>query len=67
MSKVRLPVLDRLEITEADIVSILADIKELKAENAVLKAENAQLRARLDRLENPTPDNLMMGFLQGVK
>ncbi|TWT12051.1 hypothetical protein [Streptococcus sp. sy004] len=60
MNKVRLPVLDRLEITESDIISILADIKELKA-------ENKELRERLDRLENPTADNLMMGFLQSAK
>lgn len=67
MSKSRLSILDRLEILEADIDSVLAENAVLKTENAVLKAENAELRARVDRLENPTPDNLMMGFLQSVK
>ncbi|TWT16427.1 hypothetical protein [Streptococcus sp. sy010] len=60
MSKVRLSVLDRLEILEADIDKLLAD-------NVALKAENKTLKERLERLENPTPDNLMMGFLQSAK
>lgn len=43
MSKVRLSILDRLEILEAEINEVLADNRELKAENAELKARVASL------------------------
>ncbi|MGT2926891.1 hypothetical protein [Streptococcus cuniculipharyngis] len=53
MSKVRLSVLDRLELLEAEMNTVLA--------------ENVELKARLDRLEHPTADNLMTEFLQAAK